>query len=141
MTDGATTLDDLDTVQLVYALGRTGQARGIREAVGMTLRDVAVRIDGGVAEAVVSRWERGLCVPNTRRSLQWARVLREVNPVGWDRAVADLDTPRPPTNAERYAKYIAALVEAAPPLTDHQRHTIATALGRVPARRDPDRAA
>ncbi len=58
------------------SLTRTGRAREIREAAGLSIGEVAASL--GVSVPAVWRWERDLRTPRGEAALRYARLLEEL---------------------------------------------------------------
>ena len=67
------TPEELAEVSKVRALARSGSARAIRLAAGITLGEVAASV--GCSHSAVFRWEAGERKPMGRRALRYAAVL------------------------------------------------------------------
>ncbi|MGW7457148.1 helix-turn-helix domain-containing protein [Streptomyces sp. NPDC054797] len=65
--------DDLHRVSTVRRLAAVGEARAVRIARRISLREVAATL--GVRPSTVSRWETGRAVPRSAVALQWADLL------------------------------------------------------------------
>jgi transcriptional regulator with XRE-family HTH domain len=59
-------------------LARSGDARRIRQASGLSLSEVGAAV--GVTPAAVSKWECGQRRPFGRPAIAYARLLRELEP-------------------------------------------------------------
>jgi DNA-binding transcriptional regulator YiaG len=68
--------EDLPQLSRVRALSRSGAAKSIRLAAGLSLGEVARAID--VTPATVLRWERGERVPTGKRALHYLTVLESL---------------------------------------------------------------
>ena len=66
-----TTLLELTRARLAGSRGRV-----IREASGLSLRDMAAEI--GVNPATLARWERGKFLPRRSAAIRWARLLDDL---------------------------------------------------------------
>jgi transcriptional regulator with XRE-family HTH domain len=55
---------------------RTGAARAIRRAAGLSLAEIARAV--GSTPSAVSRWERGLRVPRAEAAQRYGALLREL---------------------------------------------------------------
>ncbi len=64
---------ELETIVSIRQLARSGEARRIREAAGLSLRELAAAV--GVDAASISRWERGLSAPRVHHALAWHKAL------------------------------------------------------------------
>jgi transcriptional regulator with XRE-family HTH domain len=64
---------NLEVVQKIRHLARSGEARRLRERSGLSLREVASEI--GVDASSLSRWETGATAPRAKAALRWAAVL------------------------------------------------------------------
>lgn len=62
----------LETLTTVRVLCRSGKARTLRQAAGVSTREVAKAL--GVAPATVVRWETARCMPK-KAALDYAAVL------------------------------------------------------------------
>ena len=67
------TVTELERLAQVRAMILTGEARGRREAAGLSLSEVASAC--GVDTSTVWRWERGLRVPRGESAQLYARAL------------------------------------------------------------------
>jgi len=72
-------MSDMDTNEVlelaaVRALARTGTARQIRQAAGLSLAEVASSL--GVSSAAVCRWEHGQRIPRGERAQRYGALLR-----------------------------------------------------------------
>lgn len=56
-------------------LALTGEGRQIREAAGVSLRELAAAINPPVSQATLQRWETGSSRPTPEHALAWARAL------------------------------------------------------------------
>ena len=63
------------TLKLVRArrLAATGEGKTIREAAGLSLREVAATVD--LSASALFRWENGERVPRGERAVAWAEFL------------------------------------------------------------------
>lgn len=68
----------------VRSLCRTGEARRIRTAAGLTLAEVA-QIIGDVAPVSIFRWERGARSPSIERALRYLDLLEELDRINGSR--------------------------------------------------------
>lgn len=64
--------------QLVWRrlLGQDGRGRELREAAGISLRELARLLDVDVA--TLSRWERGEVQPRSSGAIRWVLVCQEL---------------------------------------------------------------
>lgn len=69
----------LQQVARIRALAVDGQARAIREAAGISLREAARTLD--TSPSTLSRWETGECSPRPLIALRWARLLDRLDGV------------------------------------------------------------
>jgi transcriptional regulator with XRE-family HTH domain len=64
------------------SLAETGRGRRIREAAGLSYRELADAV--GVNGSTILRWETGTCRPRADAALRWAATLahleREITP-------------------------------------------------------------
>ena len=67
---------DVAEVMEVRALARSGEARTIREAAGLSIREVAAAV--GVAPSTVWRWENGAVMPRWEDAQRYARLLQQL---------------------------------------------------------------
>jgi DNA-binding transcriptional regulator YiaG len=67
-------MSDVQKVAWVRRVARSGSARVIREAAGLSASEIARAIE--VSPAAVSRWERGQRVPREEAAERWADLLR-----------------------------------------------------------------
>jgi len=58
------------------ALLASGEARRIRQAVGLSLSDIAADI--GVTDSAIYRWERGERIPRGRAAADYAALLMQL---------------------------------------------------------------
>lgn len=58
---------------------RSGEARELRTASGLSLREVAEDI--GTHVATIHRWEQGICLPRGPHALRYAKLLDELGKV------------------------------------------------------------
>lgn len=65
--------EQLRTVGELRELALSGQARALREARHIGLRELAIAI--GTSPSAVSRWENGINKPRGANALKWAEVL------------------------------------------------------------------
>ncbi|MFJ7590817.1 helix-turn-helix domain-containing protein [Streptomyces sp. NPDC097617] len=65
--------DDLHRVSTVRRLAAVGEARAVRIARRISLREMAATL--GVRPSTVSRWETGRAVPRSAVALRWADLL------------------------------------------------------------------
>ncbi len=82
--------DDFRRLVWVRDQCRTGRARRIREGAGLSLRETAAAIPGGVSPTSVLRWENGDVRPTGERALAYAVLLEQLGkcaggPVGMRR--------------------------------------------------------
>jgi len=75
-TLGAVRRSDLQAVISVRAALRSGDARKIRERLGVSAADLARVV--GVSRAAVSDWERGRRVPTAGHALAYGKALAAV---------------------------------------------------------------
>lgn len=68
------TADRLGLLVAARRYSATGEGRRVREAVGVTVTEVATAADVGVP--TVSRYERGLRTPHGERAVRYALVIR-----------------------------------------------------------------
>jgi len=66
----------VEEVAWIRRLARSGTARSIREAAGISVRELAGEL--GVSPGAVSRWERGQRSPRSDTAAKWAEVLRRL---------------------------------------------------------------
>jgi DNA-binding transcriptional regulator YiaG len=57
-------------------LAVSGEAQKIRDAAGLSLRDIAAAV--GVSQTTVWRWERGAQAPHGPGATAWALLLRDL---------------------------------------------------------------
>lgn len=69
-------MTNLDVLARARRYGRTGQGRRIREAAGITLREMARVMN--VDATLLSKWERGLVVPRERHAVAWDKHVRQL---------------------------------------------------------------
>lgn len=67
---------ELKRVSRVRALAADGEARTMREAAGVSLREFAVALK--TSPSTLSRWETGECKPGATAALKWADALAEL---------------------------------------------------------------
>ena len=67
---------NVEQVVWVRRVARSGNARLIREACGLSASEVAREL--GVSPATVSRWERGERSPRGKPAEEWAALLRRL---------------------------------------------------------------
>lgn len=77
MTDAVSPL--LDEVRLLRSLPPPEQARGIREAAGVS--QVRLADELGVDRSTLIRWERGSHEPTGPRRVRYARILEDLQRV------------------------------------------------------------
>ncbi len=65
--------DRLVRLARIRTLARSGGARAIRMAAGISAAELAAAVD--VDRATVSRWERGVQVPTGDAAMRWLEVL------------------------------------------------------------------
>jgi DNA-binding transcriptional regulator YiaG len=70
----ATKLEDLQELTRLRALLRSGAAKSIRTAAGLSLGEVADAL--GTSKTSVLRWERGERIPRGGLALDYWRLLR-----------------------------------------------------------------
>jgi transcriptional regulator with XRE-family HTH domain len=76
---------DIATLVQARQLGRSGEGRRLREAAGLSLRELADAI--GVEPGTLSRWETGRCRPRQRAALRWLTILDSLSSAGQVEAV------------------------------------------------------
>ena len=77
-------------------IAASGEALARRRAAGLSLRDMASLISGGVAPSTLHRWEQGEVVPRLGLAVAWARALERV---GQDHGDALATEPAAPAGA------------------------------------------
>jgi transcriptional regulator with XRE-family HTH domain len=68
-------MEEAERLVRMRQMARSGEARRIRLAAELTLREVAAEV--GVDAGTVSRWEAGLLAPRCGHALRWEEVLAE----------------------------------------------------------------
>lgn len=68
--------DELRLLLRGRRLGRDGVGRAIREAAGLSLRDLGELIR--VQPSGLSRWERGEELPSRSAAIRWAAAIEEI---------------------------------------------------------------
>ena len=64
---------DLPQLSRAYRLTEGGTGRQVREAAGISLRQLAGAL--GTNQGELSRWERGISRPRPQRALAWLRAV------------------------------------------------------------------
>jgi DNA-binding transcriptional regulator YiaG len=67
---------ELSTISRARALASSGAARSIREAAGITLRELAENLETSVS--TVWYWEQGRKVPRSDYALRYGQILDEL---------------------------------------------------------------
>jgi DNA-binding transcriptional regulator YiaG len=67
------TTDDLLTLSRLRALVKSGTAKAVRSAAGLSIAEMARAAD--VSERSIYRWERAQSVPHGPAALRYARLL------------------------------------------------------------------
>jgi DNA-binding XRE family transcriptional regulator len=73
-------IDDAVRLADVRQAVRSGSARRIRQAAGLTQADVAAAV--GVERATVGLWETGARVPRSAVALRYAELLSRLSAIG-----------------------------------------------------------
>jgi transcriptional regulator with XRE-family HTH domain len=92
---------ELQAVVRGRRLGREGRGRFLREAAGLSLRDLAHAV--GVDVATLSRWERGVARPRHAAAVRWVAACDEIERELNDRkgGTSNLGTDTHPADASR----------------------------------------
>jgi transcriptional regulator with XRE-family HTH domain len=68
------------TLKLMQArrLAASGEGKAVREAAGLSLRELAGAIDPPLSVSALFRWENGERTPRGERAVAWAEFLQQL---------------------------------------------------------------